>query len=50
MAGDKIEGASNAIAAHSPPDVVCGAFDARGFRDVGDPGWQAWDVSKRAWT
>nr|WP_240538758.1 prolyl oligopeptidase family serine peptidase [Halomonas sp. SH5A2] len=50
MAKDKIEGAPDAIAAHSPPDVVCGAFDARGFRDAGDPGWQAWDVSKRAWT
>ena len=50
MARDKIKGAPDAIAAHSPPDVVCGAFDARSFRDVGDPGWQVWDVSKRAWT
>ncbi|CAN0554182.1 unnamed protein product [Ectocarpus sp. 8 AP-2014] len=40
----------DAIAAHSPPDVICSAFDARNFRDAGDPGWQAWDVSKRAWT
>jgi dipeptidyl aminopeptidase/acylaminoacyl peptidase len=50
MARDKIEGMPDAIAAHSPPDAVCGAFDARSFRDGGDPGWQAWDVSKRAWT
>lgn len=50
MARDKISGAPDAIAAHSPPDVVCGAFDVRNLRDSGDPGWQAWDVSKRAWT
>lgn len=50
MAKDSVAGMPAAIAAHSPPDVVCGAFDARGFRDAGDPGWQAWDVGKRAWT
>lgn len=50
MARDIVAGLPDAIAAHSPPDVVCGAFDARSFRDAGDPGWQAWDVSKRAWT
>lgn len=50
MARDELKGAPDAIAVHSAPDVVCGAFDARGFRDAGDPGWQAWDVSKRAWT
>lgn len=46
----KLKGMADAVAVHSAPDAVCGAFDARGFRDVGDPGWQAWDVSKRAWT
>ncbi|BBI48934.1 hypothetical protein HORIV_13550 [Vreelandella olivaria] len=50
MAKDSVAGIPDAIAAHSPPDVVCGAFDACSFRDAGDPGWQAWDVSKRAWT
>lgn len=50
MAKDSVAGIPDAIAAHSPPDAVCGAFDARSFRDAGDPGWQAWDVSKRAWT
>lgn len=40
----------NAIAAHSPADVVCGAFDARTFRDHTDPGWQAWDAAAQAWT
>ncbi|MDN6321149.1 MAG: alpha/beta hydrolase family protein [Halomonas sp.] len=50
MTKETLAGVPDAIAAHSPPDVVCGAFDARGFRDAGDPGWQAWDASKRAWT
>ncbi|OZG72167.1 thioesterase [Hahella sp. CCB-MM4] len=46
------EGGSNlpdAVAAHSAADVVCGAFDARKWRDAGDPGWQAWDPGERAW-
>ena len=50
MARDKMPGIPEAIAAHSPPDVVCGGFDARSFRDSGDPGWQSWDGGKRAWT
>ena len=29
---------------------VCGAFDARRWRDKGDPGWQTWDPAERAWT
>ncbi|WP_447042829.1 alpha/beta hydrolase family protein [Vreelandella sp. H-I2] len=45
MARDNVAGMPDAIAAHSPPDVVCGAFDARSFRDGGDPGY----ASKRAW-
>lgn len=40
----------DAVAAHSPADVVCGAFDARKWRDKGDPGWQPWDPAARAWT
>ncbi|MEM8976604.1 MAG: acyl-CoA thioester hydrolase/BAAT C-terminal domain-containing protein [Pseudomonadota bacterium] len=40
----------DAVACLAAPDVVCGAFDARSFRDSGDPGWQAWDPSRRAWT
>ncbi|MBD8890038.1 alpha/beta hydrolase family protein [Roseibium litorale] len=39
----------DAVACLAPPDVVCGAFDARSYRDPGDPGWQAWDPAKRAW-
>lgn len=39
----------DAVACLAAPDVVCGAFDARSFRDSGDPGWQAWDPSRRAW-
>ena len=30
--------------------MICGAFDAREWRDPGDPGWQAWDPARRAWT
>lgn len=50
MAKEEMEGLPDAIAAHSPPDAVCGAFDSRSHRDSGDPGWQAWDASKRAWS
>jgi len=49
MAREAMPGLPDAIAVHSPPDVVCGAFDARSFRDAGDPGWQAWDARQRAW-
>lgn len=38
MARDGIGSLPDAIAAHSPPDVICGAFDARRWRDAGDPG------------
>ena len=50
MARDGVAGLPDAVAAHSAPDVICGAFDARMFRDSGDPGWQPWDPAKRAWT
>jgi dipeptidyl aminopeptidase/acylaminoacyl peptidase len=50
MARDGTTGLPDAIAVHAPPDVICGAFNARMFRDSGDPGWQPWDPAKRAWT
>ncbi|MBF9231876.1 alpha/beta hydrolase family protein [Microvirga alba] len=50
MARDGVGGLPDALAAHSPPDVVCGASNAAAWRDTGDPGWQAWDPGKRAWT
>jgi dipeptidyl aminopeptidase/acylaminoacyl peptidase len=50
MAKDGVVPLPDAVAAHSPSDVVCGAFDAKLWRDEGDPGWQAWDPAKRAWT
>lgn len=50
MAREGLSDLPDAIAAHSPPDVICGAFDARRYRDSGDPGWQAWDPAKRAWS
>ncbi|MEJ8475454.1 alpha/beta hydrolase family protein [Roseibium algae] len=39
----------DAVACLAAPDAVCGAFDARSYRDPGDPGWQAWDAARRAW-
>jgi len=50
MARDGVAGLPDAIAVHSPADVICGAFNARSWRDSGDPGWQPWDPAKRAWT
>lgn len=50
MAHHGMDGLPNAVACLAAPDVVCGTFDARSFRDSGDPGWQAWDPSRRAWT
>lgn len=50
MARDGIDGLPDAVAAHAPADVVCGAFRAARWRDPGDPGWQAWDPADRAWT
>ncbi|KZL20163.1 S9 family peptidase [Pseudovibrio sp. Ad37] len=49
MAQKKIKGIPEAVACLSAPDVVCGAFDAKAYRDSGDPGWQAWDYARRAW-
>jgi dipeptidyl aminopeptidase/acylaminoacyl peptidase len=50
MAKDDIDGLPDAVAVHAPPDVICGAFDAKMWRDAGDPGWQPWDPASRAWT
>ncbi|GGB58442.1 hypothetical protein GCM10011316_33140 [Roseibium aquae] len=50
MAKEELDGPPDAVACLAAPDVVCGAFDARTYRDPGDPGWQAWDPSRRAWT
>jgi len=50
MARDGMNGLPDAIAAHSPADVICGGFDARRYRDAGDPGWQSWDPGDRAWS
>ena len=49
MAQDGMDGLPDAVACLAAPDVVCGAFDARSHRDIGDPGWQSWDYSRRAW-
>ncbi|MAA99802.1 MAG: thioesterase [Stappia sp.] len=50
MLRDEVEGVPDAIAVHSAPDVICGAFDGRTWRDSGDPGWLPWDPAERAWT
>lgn len=50
MSEADMQGQPDAVACLAAPDVVCGAFDARSFRESGDPGWQAWDPSQRAWT
>ena len=50
MATDGTMRAPDAVAVHAAPDVICGAFNAKEWRDSGDPGWQAWDPARRAWT
>lgn len=50
MAAENDSAQPDAVAAHSPADVVCGAFDAKIWRDKGDPGSQVWDPAQRAWT
>ncbi len=50
MAEESLDGLPDAVAVHSPPDVVCGAFDSKAHRDAGDPGWQPWDPGERAWS
>jgi hypothetical protein len=50
MARDGVAGLLDAVAVHTPPDVICGAFNAKMRRDSGDPGWQPWDPENRAWT
>ncbi|MES3677533.1 alpha/beta hydrolase [Halomonas elongata] len=50
MARDGLPEIPDAVACLAAADVVCGAFDARSFRDSGDPGWQPWDPARRAWT
>ncbi|MGP1255004.1 MAG: alpha/beta hydrolase family protein [Kiloniellales bacterium] len=50
MARDGLEGLPDAVVAHSPADVICGAFHAATWRDRGDPGWRVWDPADRAWT
>ncbi|RCK48651.1 thioesterase [Thalassospira profundimaris] len=50
MQRDGVGTLPDALAVHATSDVICGGFDARAYRDVGDPGWTAWDTARRAWT
>jgi len=50
MVRDRVDPLPSAVAVHAPSDVICGGFDARQWRDKGDPGWKVWDPAERAWT
>jgi len=50
MTRDGLPGVPEAVAAHSPADVVCGAFKAGRWRDMADPARETWDPAERAWT
>lgn len=50
MVRDEEHGVPDAVATLSAADVVCGAFDARKYRDFGEPGYKAWDPAERAWS
>lgn len=50
MSRERLPGPPEAVAAHSPCDVICGAFKAATHRDRCDPARQAWDPAERAWT
>lgn len=50
MAKENSKVQADAVATHAAADVICGAFDAKRFRDSGDPGWKEWDPAERAWT
>lgn len=50
MARDGESGLPDAVAVLAAADVVCGAFDARYYRDMGDPGYRVWDPAQRAWS
>lgn len=50
MVRDGLDDLPDAVAVHSAADTICGAFDARAYRDIGDEGFRPWDPSKRAWT
>lgn len=49
MVRDGIEGLPDAVAVHSAADTICGGFDARAYRDIGDEGSRPWDPAQRAW-
>lgn len=50
MARDGVDGIPDAVAAHSPCDVVCGAFRPDEFRSRTDPNFEPWDPALIAWT
>lgn len=50
MARDGIDGLPDAVAVHSPSDVVCGGFEPNVTRSWTDPKRTSWDPAKLAWT
>lgn len=50
MARDGLVDPPEAVAAHSPSDVVVAAFKAGRWRDKSDPAHEVWDPAERAWT
>lgn len=50
MVRDRVPGLPDAVAVHTAPDVICGAFVGANCGDSGDPGWRSWDPAERAWT
>lgn len=49
-ARDQPDRMPDAVAVHSPSDVVCGAFRAAYTVAYGDPAGVVWDPAERAWT
>lgn len=50
MARDGAAGLPDAVAVHSPSDVVCGGFDASVTRPWNDPRRASWDPADLSWT
>ncbi|WP_281685661.1 alpha/beta hydrolase family protein [Thalassobaculum salexigens] len=50
MARDGVSGQPEAVAAHSPSDVICGGFEPNVTRPWTDPKQASWDPAKLSWT
>lgn len=50
MVRDGAEGLPDAVAVHSPSDVICGGFEANVTRSWDDPKKATWDPARLSWT